>query len=126
MRMIAALYSAACILALVGIAHSYLGERYLLGRLSRHGNLSKIFRNPDFAFRVMRLAWHLTSIAWLGFAALLTLIAHGPLTAKAIGTAIGIIFLMHSAASLILVRGKHLSWLLFLAVAGLTIYGVCT
>jgi hypothetical protein len=124
--MTAALYSAACILALIGIAHSYLGERYLLARLSRHGDLSKVFRNPGFVFQVMRLAWHIASIAWLGFAALLTLIAHGPLTAEAIGTAIGIIFLVHSAASLILARGKHLSWLLFLAVAALTMYGVRT
>jgi hypothetical protein len=124
--MIAALYAAACILALVGIAHSYLGERYLLRRLSKHGDLPKVFRNSAFVFRVMRLAWHLTSVAWLGFAALLVLMAHPPITTEAAGIAIGIVFLAHSAASLILVRGRHLSWLLFLAVAVLTIYAVRT
>ena len=124
--MIAGLYSAACILAFVGIAHSYLGERYLLGRLSRHGDLPKVFRNPVFAFRVMRLAWHITSIAWFGFAALLVLIAYPPVTAEGVGTAIGIVFLVHGAASLILARARHLSWLLFLAVGALTIYAVRT
>jgi hypothetical protein len=125
-RVIAALYSAACILVFVGIAHSYLGERYLLSRLSRHGDLPKVFRNPVFVFRVMRLAWHITSIAWLGFAALLVLIAHRPVTSEGIGTVIGIVFLLHSAASLIFARGKHLSWLLFLAVGALVIYAVRT
>jgi hypothetical protein len=124
--MTAALYSAACILAFVGIAHSYLGERYLLSRLSRHGDLPKVFRNPVFAFRVMRLAWHITSIAWFGFAALLVLIAHPPVTAEGIGTAIGIVFLLHGAASLILARGRHLSWLLSLVVGALTLYAVRT
>ena len=124
--MIVALYSAACILVFVSVAHSYLGERYLLGRLARHGDLPKVFRDPTFAVRVMRLAWHITSIAWLGFAVLLVLIARAPVTAEAMGTAIGIVFLVHSAASLILARGRHLSWLLFLAVGALALYAVHT
>jgi len=122
--MTAALYSAACILAFVGIAHSYLGERYLLGKLARRGDLSKVFRDPVYAFRIMPLAWHVTSVAWFGFAALLVLIAHPPVTAEGVALAIGIVFLAHGAASLVIARGRHLSWLLFLAVAALAIYAV--
>lgn len=122
--MTAALYSAATLLVIVGIAHSYLGERYLLGRLARFGDLSKVFRDPVFAFRVMRLAWHITSLAWFGFAALLVLLAHPPVTAQGIGTAIGIIFLAHGVISLVIARGKHLSWVLFLAVGALALYAV--
>ena len=122
--MSAALYFAACILGFIGIAHSYLGERYLLRRLDRYGDLPKVFRDPVFAFRVMRLAWHITSIAWFGFAALLVLIAHPPVTAEGVGIAIGVVFLVHGVASLVLARGRHLSWVLFLAVGALTIYAV--
>ena len=124
--MIAALYSAACILGFLGVAHSYLGERYLLRRLDRYGELPKVFRNPVFAFRVMRLAWHVTSIAWFGFAALLLLIAHPPVSAERVGVAIGIVFLVHGVASLVVARGRHLSWVFFLAVAALTLYAVRT
>lgn len=109
---------------MVGIAHSYLGERYLLGRLDRHGDLPRAFRNPVFVLRVMRLAWHITSIAWFGFAALLVLIAHPPVSAEGIGSVIGIVFLVHGAVSLVVARGRHLSWVLFLLVGALTLFAV--
>jgi hypothetical protein len=82
-----ALYIAAALVLIVALAHSYLGERYLLARLFRN-NTSKILDSNGFAGRTLRFAWHITSIAWLGFAALLVLLALGRATPAAIAAVI--------------------------------------
>jgi hypothetical protein len=115
------LYIAAALVLLVALAHSYLGERYLLARLFRN-NTSKILDSHGFAGRTLRFAWHITSIAWLGFAALLVLLALGRATPAAIAAVIGWTFLIHGAVTLVASRGKHLAWILFLTIGALAIY----
>lgn len=112
-----ALYLAA--LALVGIsfAHSYLGERYLLMRLFRRTELPKLFGSTEYTKRTLRFAWHVTSVAWLGFAALLALAAQAPLTNPALGIVVGAVFALHFLISFAGSRGRHYSWIVFLAVA---------
>ena len=117
-----ALYAAAFLLVLVGIAHSYLGERYILMRLFRREGLPKILGSSEFTMRTLRFAWHITSVAWLGFAALVILLAHPPATSRAIGWVVGGTFLTHSAIVLIASRGKHLSWPVFLAIGILVVF----
>ncbi|HUG23566.1 hypothetical protein [Piscinibacter sp.] len=116
------LYAAAALTVAVGIAHSYLGERYLLMRLLRSGQLAGVFSRPEFAARTLRFAWHVTSIAWFGFAAILFLLARPPVTPEALGIVIGGTFLVHFAVALAGSRGKHLSWPLFLAIGLAAIY----
>jgi hypothetical protein len=41
----------------VAIAHSYLGERYILIRVFRHADLPKLFGNAEFTCRTLRFAW---------------------------------------------------------------------
>ncbi|WP_197017249.1 hypothetical protein [Pseudoxanthomonas suwonensis] len=55
----------------MGLAHSVLGERDILMRLFRRADLPKLFGGTEFTARTLRFAWHVTSIAWFGFAALL-------------------------------------------------------
>ncbi|MFN2389555.1 MAG: hypothetical protein ABR575_08150 [Actinomycetota bacterium] len=111
------LYFAAATLALTSIAHSVLGERFLLQPLLRRRDLPRIFGDDDFTRQVLRFAWHLLSIALFGFAAvLLALTGSGPTT-----TSISRIVSL-TAASCALVagvtsRGRHLSWVAFAAVA---------
>jgi hypothetical protein len=69
------LSAAALLCMLIGVAHSYLGEKYILIRLFRRDNLPKLLGSDWFTKRTLRFAWHLTSIAWWGFAALLFTIA---------------------------------------------------
>lgn len=116
------LYFAAFLLVVIGIAHSYLGERYLLIRLFRRENLPQLFGSTAFTIRTLRFAWHITSLAWLGFAALLILLAHPPITSSAIGLVIGCTFLAHFVIALGGSRAKHLSWPIFLAVGIIVIY----
>jgi hypothetical protein len=52
----------------IGLAHSVLGERYILMRLFRHTDLPKLFGGTEFTIRALRFAWHLTTIAWWGAA----------------------------------------------------------
>ena len=115
------LYVAAFLIAGVSLAHSYLGERYILIRLFRRNDLPKLFGSSEFTVRTL-LAWHITSIAWLGLAAILLLLAHPPTSPQAIGIAVGVTFLAHSAIAFGGSRGKHYSWIVFLAIGALTIY----
>jgi hypothetical protein len=120
------LYLAAILVIGIGIAHSYLGERYILMRLFRRGDLPKLFGNDDFTVRTLRLAWHLTTVAWWGFAAILILLANPSVDASAVGLVIGTTFVLHFAIAIYGSRGKHLSWLVFLAIGVLTIFATRT
>ena len=104
---------------LVGIAtaHSLLGERYILRRLFRRGPLPPLYGSDWFTRRTLRFAWHLTSVAWLGFAALLVLLARRPVPDGALVTVVGAIFLAHAVVTAVASRGKHFAWPVFLAVA---------
>jgi hypothetical protein len=115
--MTTALYVAAALMAGVGVAHSYLGERYILVRLFRRGELPKLFGGTEFTQRTLRFAWHVTSIAWWGFAAVFVLMAHPPVSQRALGLAIAAPLLATAAVILIASRGRHLAWPIFL-VAG--------
>jgi hypothetical protein len=117
-----ALYLAALLTVVTGIAHSVLGERYLLSRLLRRDDLPALSGNPRATARVLRLAWHVTSLAWLGLAAVLVLLARPVVSVQAIGLAIGATFLAHFAIALVGSRGRHLSWPLFLAIGVLAIW----
>lgn len=116
------LYIAASLLVAVGIAHSYLGERYILIRLFRRKDLPKLFGSTTFTTRTLRFAWHITSIAWLGLAAVLVVLAHPPASSDALGLVVGCTFLAHAAVALAGSRGRHLSWPVFLAIGIIAIY----
>ncbi|AZZ97084.1 hypothetical protein [Pseudoalteromonas sp. R3] len=115
------LYLAAALLILVSLAHSYLGERFILIRLFKRDNLPQLFGSSDFTIRTLRFAWHLTSIAWLGFAALLIALASPGFTAATLAQITAVTFALHSLLALVLSRGKHWSWLLFAVVSLLTL-----
>ena len=120
------LYFASILTLAVGVAHSYLGERYILIRLFRRNNLPRLFGSTEFTIRTLRFAWHITSVAWWGFAAILIHLAHPPLTPGILGLIIGVTFIVHAVIALIGSRGKHLSWPIFLAIGVLAIYATST
>jgi len=113
---------AAFLILVVSIAHSYLGERYILMRLFRRSDLPKLFGSSEFTVGTLRFAWHLTSVAWLGLAAVLIALANPPHSASRLGLIVGVTFLLHGLVALVASRGKHLSWIVFLLIAGLAIW----
>ena len=121
-----ALYLAAFLTVATGIAHSYLGERYISTRLFRCDDLPGLFGGPEFTIRTLRFAWHLTTVAWWGFAAILVMMANRPVNMNTVGLVIGCTFLVHFAVAFIGSRGKHMSWPVFLSIGIIAIYATRT
>lgn len=117
------LYIAALLIVAVAAAHSWLGERYILMRLFRRAEIPPLFGSADFTRRTLRFTWHVTSIAWLGFAAILIALTDGTPTIRVLGWIIAATFLAHSLIALTASRGRHLSWPVFLAIGVLALYG---
>ena len=118
------LYLIAALLAFsTGIAHSVLGERYILIRLFRHNDLPKLFGGTEFTTRTLRFAWHLTTIAWWGAAALFFAMAQAPLTSSLVSSILGVVFFATALVSFVVSRGRHLSWLVFVAISAIALYG---
>lgn len=113
---------AAFLAAATAAAHSWLGERYILVRLLRRTDLPRLFGDDSFTRQTLRFAWHLTSVAWVGFAAVLLLVG-GVLGNVPVGSGLLIIvaatFLVSAALAVVFTRARHLSWVVFLTIAAL-------
>jgi len=101
----------------VGIVHSVFGERYILVRLFRRTDLPKLFGDTRFTARTLRFAWHITTVAWWGFAAILLLLARQSLTSHQLLLIVASTFLLTGAITLVISRGRHLAWAAFYAAA---------
>ncbi len=113
------LYIAAALATLLGIAHSVLGEKYILVRLFRREDLPRLFGSTEFTIRTLRFAWHLTTIAWIGFAALLVYAGRGDITNEGMLRIVGITFVASGLLPLIFTRGKHWSWAVLFGIGGI-------
>jgi hypothetical protein len=121
------LFAAGLLAVLIGLAHSWLGERYIIVRLFRRRDLPKLFGSDVFTKSTLRFAWHLTTVAWWGLGALLWRLA----TASEVGVPvsdiammIGWTFLISAVVAGVGSRGRHLAWLVFAAIALLAWFGV--
>lgn len=112
-------YIASFLAFAVGVVHSVLGERYILQRLFRRDNLPRLFGNSEFTMRTLRFAWHITTIAWWGFAAILIALAQQSFSLQNLSLILAITFLITGAMTLIISRGRHLAWIVFLLIAGI-------
>jgi hypothetical protein len=114
----------AILAVLLAAGHSYLGERYLLTRLFRREDLPKLLGGTEFTKRTLRFAWHLTSVAWLGFAAALVLLASPDRDiGQSLARIIAVTFGLSGLVTLFGSRGRHLAWLVFFAIAALVWFG---
>ena len=112
---------AALLIVVLGLAHSVLGERYILVRLFRRSDLPKIFGSSDFTLRTLRFAWHITTVAWFGLAALMWAASQGELGTQSALQIIGYTAVASGFLPLVITRGKHLSWLVLFAIGGLAL-----
>ena len=115
-------YLAAILLILIGIAHSWLGERFILIRLFRNGNLPKLFGTTEFTKNTLRFAWHLTTIAWFGFAFLILHLSSNTLNEKVVGNIVAGTFFIHFLIALIGSKGRHFSWPVFFIITIAVLY----
>lgn len=91
-------------LVVIGAVHSALGEAVLVGPLVRDPSW-RVGISGGAARRVLRFAWHLTSVAWVGLGA--TVVGAPP------GLAVGLVCLVSAAVVFGALR-SHLAWPLFL------------
>ncbi len=121
----AALLTAAALALALGLAHSALGERYIIRRLLRRPDLPRLFGSDELTKRTLRFAWHLTSVAWWGMAAVFVALARpaGDATASRVALLLAATFGVSGALALLGSRGRHPSWLVFLAIAVAAVVG---
>jgi hypothetical protein len=111
--------------ALIGIAHSVLGEKLVLGPLFDRGDVPKLLGSTAFARRTLRFTWHLTTVLLLGIGAIVTTLSAAPIGLQSawILQVLAVTFGVCSLLSLIGARGKHFSWWVFLLIAVLLFLG---
>ncbi len=71
----------------------------------------------QFTKGTLRFAWHITSLAWFGFAALLLLLPDSQILL----VTVSVIFALSGVFSAYYTKGKHLSWLVFWVISVLTL-----
>ena len=116
------LYLAAFFTFFIGVTHSVLGEKYILIRLFKRGNLPKLFGGTEFTQLTLRFAWHITTVAWWGFAVILILLAQNTFTFHNLTMVIGITFLVSSVITIIMSKGRHYAGFVFLFIGSASLY----
>jgi len=114
------LVTAAVLSVAIGVFHSLLGERSILVPLFRREDLPRLSGSDLFTKRILRFAWHLTSVAWWGFAAImLSLAAHPTSSASEVSRILSATFVASGLIILMASRGRHFGWPVFLAIGAL-------
>lgn len=114
------LLTAALLIFLVGLVHSLIGGRRLIGPIVRMQSLPVILGDIALSRLTLRAGWHaLTMVYW----AMALLLAHmhdapGDRNRPFLVMA-ACVFGVTGLAALMLSRGRHLSWTLFLPAAAL-------
>jgi len=110
---------AAALMILLAIAHSWLGERYILMRLFRRDNLPQLFGGTAFVTGTLRFVWHLVTVAWFGIAAVILLVTGPTVSARSMLQVLSVVALVTGLLPLYFTRGRHLSWIVCFVIAGL-------
>lgn len=117
------LVSAGVLTVSIGLIHSWLGERRLIGPLLAVGRRQGMLEGSVFARQVLRFAWHLTTLAWWGFGALLADLSLDTIDvhSRSILGIVAMTFFVTGMAILVSSRGRHLAWPVFFLIAALTL-----
>ena len=118
--------TAAVLSLLGGVIHSVLGER-LIFRVLPEAGLPEVSGSRTFTKRILRLFWHLVSVAWWGLAAVLWGLAAIPnldATARWLANLIGLTFLASFIVALVGSHGRHFAWVVLLLIALLVWLGL--
>ena len=115
----------AIIIIVIGVVHSIVGEKLIIIPTLKL-ELPQIGGSDLIAGRTLRFAWHLTTLVWWAIAAMLISFANQPLTPPAMIAVqiFSVAFFLSGITSLVIARGKHFSWYVFLTVSLLMWLGV--
>lgn len=112
------LITSAVLIIITGTIHSVLGEKLILIPVFKMP-LPPLLKSEIFMKRVLRMAWHMTTLAWWGIGYIFWRLAQQPLDATGIlfTKTILIVCLISGLFSLVWARGRHFSWMVFLLVS---------
>ena len=117
------LYIGSFLAFFIGVVHSFLGEKYILIRLFRREDLPKLLGSDWFTKRVLRFAWHMTTVAWWGFAYVMYLLSDpGENLKRELLLVTAAVFFISGLLSAGFTKGKHVSWVVFWAISALCFY----
>lgn len=108
------LNAAALATLLTAFTHSYFGEKRLIAPLvaSNDGVMSRLL-----AKQVIRFAWHVTSLLWVGQALLMLRAASSPqYFDRTFIAGIGLLYVGIGLFDAVVTRGKHIGWPLLAAI----------
>ena len=116
---------AAALSAAIGIAHSVLGEKLVLGPLFERGEVPKLLGSAAFARNTLRFTWHVTTVLLIGIGTAVVALSRLPIDGHAVTVlrVFSATFAVSSLISLVGARGKHFSWWVFLLIALLLWFG---
>lgn len=102
-------------LFLVSAMHSWLGEKMLLGPLfTQRGHP---ILESQFARRLIRFAWHATSLMWVMMAVMLGALAFAPdALASVLLYTMAAGFLLCGAIDAVVTRFRHVGWSVLFAI----------
>jgi len=113
------LVCAGSLIALMGLSHSYYGEKKILIPLFLKDGLPPLMGNREMARLIVRFTWHLSTLFMLGIAAILFHYATIP-RAEIHDQVLEILRITFSACFLLIlfgIRGRYLSWVPFLLIS---------
>jgi hypothetical protein len=105
--------------ALLAITHSWLGEKWIIQPVLAIDNMPALFGSQRGMKKILRFAWHLTSVFFLGMAAVLL---HYSVLGKDrhVLFIIAVTYLLSAVMTLAVSRGRHYAWAMFLTIGLLT------
>ena len=99
----------------LGLAHTVLGEKFIIAPVLRRTDLPRLYGSEIFTKRVIRFAWHLTTLLMWSFAAILVYQTKGPQEVTILEI-ISATFVIAGIADAIITRGKHFAWPAFIVI----------
>ncbi len=112
------LYAAAGIAVGAAVMHSLLGERRLIGPILEAAPPGPAVLRSSLSRRILRFAWHITSLVWITQATVLIIVAALPAGAQGrpIVLVTGVSFLVIAAVAVAISHGRHVGWPLLAAI----------
>jgi hypothetical protein len=110
---------AALLSATLAVGHSWLGERLILQPILGLDDLPKLSGSRRGMRKIVRFAWHITSVYFVAVAAILfyfSRTAADPTVIKIVSIA----NIISAVITIVVSRGRHYAWAVFLVVGLLT------
>jgi hypothetical protein len=113
------LATAAVLAASLAVTHSWLGEKWIIQPVLAREDIPTLFGSRRGMKKILRFAWHLTSVFFVGMAAML-------LHYSVVGSdrpvlfIITVTYLLSAIMTLVVSRGRHYAWIVFLTIGLLT------